>query len=79
MTSTARKIAVARYSARRTLPTLSGPVRLEHRGGPNRFGLGTQVLDQTGDVAAYTTLLIVAVLSLGIAWLPVGSPVDSWN
>lgn len=44
-----------------------------------RFGLGLWVLDQTGDVAAYTTMLFAAVLPLGIASPVVGPLIDRWN
>jgi len=44
-----------------------------------RFGLGLWVLDRTGDAAAYTTLLVAAVLPLGVASLLVGPLVDRWN
>ncbi len=44
-----------------------------------RFGLGLWVLDRTGDVTAYTTLLFAAILPLGVASLLVGPLVDRWN
>lgn len=44
-----------------------------------RFGLGIWVLEETGDAAAYTTLLFVAVLPLGLTSLLVGPLVDRWN
>ena len=44
-----------------------------------RFGLGLWVLDQTGDVAAYTTLLFAAVLPLGVASPLVGPLIDRLN
>lgn len=47
--------------------------------GMTRFGLGIWVLEETGDAAAYTTLLFVAVLPLGITSLVVGPLVDRWN
>ena len=47
--------------------------------GMTRFALGLWVLDQTGDVAAYTTLLFAAVLPIGAASLFVGPFVDRWN
>lgn len=47
--------------------------------GMTRFGLGIWVLEETGDAAAYTTLLFVAVLPLGLASLVVGPLVDRWN
>ena len=47
--------------------------------GMTRFSLGLWVLDQTGDVAAYTTLLFVAVLPLGVASPLVGPLIDRWN
>ena len=47
--------------------------------GMTRFGLGIWVLEETGDAAAYTTLLFAAVLPLGLASLVVGPLVDRWN
>ena len=47
--------------------------------GMTRFSLGLWVLDRTGDVAAYTTLLFVAVLPLGVASPLVGPLIDRWN
>ena len=47
--------------------------------GMTRFGLGIWVLEETGDAAAYTTLLFVAVLPLGLTSLFVGPLVDRWN
>lgn len=47
--------------------------------GMTRFGLGLWVLDRTGDTAAYTTMLLAAVLPLGVASLLVGPLVDRWN
>ena len=47
--------------------------------GMTRFGLGLWVLDRTGDVTAYTTLLFAAILPLGVASLLVGPLVDRWN
>lgn len=47
--------------------------------GMTRFGLGIWVLEETGDAAAYTTLLFVAVLPLGLASLVVGPLIDRWN
>ena len=47
--------------------------------GMTRFGLGLWVLDRTGDLVAYTTLLFVAVLPLGVASPLAGPLIDRWN
>ncbi|MDE2841714.1 MAG: MFS transporter, partial [Chloroflexota bacterium] len=43
------------------------------------FGLGLWVLDQTGNVTAYATLLFMVLLPFGVASPLVGSLVDRWN
>lgn len=58
---------------------VSGQLVLTVGSGMTRFGLGIWVLEETGDAAAYTTLLFVAVLPLGLTSLFVGPLVDRWN
>ena len=69
-----------RFVAERAFYALAGGQLVSTIGsGMTRFGLGLWVLDQTGDVAAYTTLLFAAVLPLGVASLLVGPLIDRWN
>ena len=80
MTFSSQKVAVARYTIWLTWHALSAASSSRTSGrAQSRLGLGPLILDQTGDSATYITLLIAAVISLGLAWLSVGSPVDSWN
>ena len=69
-----------RFAAERAFFALAGGQLVSTLGsGMTRFGLGLWVLDQTGDAAAYTTLLFAAVLPLGVASLLVGPLIDRWN
>ncbi|MYH49008.1 MAG: MFS transporter [Gammaproteobacteria bacterium] len=69
-----------RFTDHRAFFALAGGQLVSTLGsGMTRFGLGLWVLDQTGDAAAYTTMLFAAVLPLGIASLLVGPLVDRWN
>ena len=69
-----------RFAGERAFYALAGGQFVSTIGsGMTRFGLGLWVLDRTGDVAAYTTLLFAAVLPLGVASLLVGPLVDRWN
>lgn len=47
--------------------------------GMTRFGLGLWVLNEWDDTTAYTTLLFLAVLPVGVGSLIVGPLVDRWN
>lgn len=47
--------------------------------GMTRFALGVWVFAQTGDAAAYTVLLFLAVLPVGLGSLVAGPLVDRWN
>ena len=72
--------SLPRFTAERAFYALAGGQFVSTIGsGMTRFGLGLWVLDQTGDIAAYTTLLVAAVLPLGIASLLVGPLIDRWN
>lgn len=72
--------SIPRFAAERAFYALAGGQLVSTIGsGMTRFGLGLWVLDQTGDVAAYTTLLFAAVLPLGVASLLVGPLIDRWN
>jgi len=72
--------SLPRFVAERAFYALAGGQFVSTIGsGMTRFGLGLWVLDQTGDVAAYTTLLFAAVLPLGVASLLVGPLIDRWN
>ncbi|MDE2670113.1 MAG: MFS transporter [Chloroflexota bacterium] len=69
-----------RFTAHRAFFALAGGQLVSTLGsGMTRFGLGLWVLDQTGDAAAYTTMLFAAVLPLGIASPLVGPLIDRWN
>lgn len=69
-----------RFAGERAFYALAGGQFVSTIGsGMTRFGLGLWVLDRTGDIAAYTTLLFAAVLPLGVASLLVGPLVDRWN
>ncbi len=72
--------SIPRFVAERAFYALAAGQLVSTIGsGMTRFGLGLWVLDQTGDVAAYTTLLFAAVLPLGVASLLVGPLIDRWN
>ncbi|MEM7125964.1 MAG: MFS transporter [Chloroflexota bacterium] len=47
--------------------------------GMTRFGLSIWVLDETGDIGAYSLMLFFAVLPLGLGSLFAGPLVDRWN
>lgn len=47
--------------------------------GMTRFGLGIWVLAETGNAAAYTTLLFFAVFPIGLGSLFGGPFIDRWN
>ena len=47
--------------------------------GMTRFGLGLCVLDQTGDIAAYTILLFIAVLPFEVASILADALFGHWN
>ncbi|MDJ0752774.1 MAG: MFS transporter [Ardenticatenaceae bacterium] len=47
--------------------------------GMTRFGLGVWVLAETGDTAAFTTLLFFAVFPIGLGSLFAGPLIDRWN
>ncbi|MDE2718434.1 MAG: MFS transporter [Chloroflexota bacterium] len=69
-----------RFAGERAFYALAGGQFVSTIGsGMTRFGLGLWVLDRTGDVTAYTTLLFAAILPLGVASLLVGPLVDRWN
>ena len=71
---------MSRFRAQRAFFALAGGQLVSTLGsGMTRFGLGLWVLDQTGDAAAYTTMLFAAVLPLGVASLLVGPLIDRWN
>ena len=71
---------MARFTAERAFYAIAaGQIVSTIGSGMTRFGLGLWVLDRTGDVAAYTTLLFVAVLPLGVASPLVGPLIDRWN
>lgn len=80
MAMTRRMSSLPRFTAERAFYALAGGQFVSTIGsGMTRFGLGLWVLDQTGDIASYTTLLVAAVLPLGIASLLVGPLIDRWN
>ena len=71
---------MSRFTAERAFYAIAaGQIVSTIGSGMTRFSLGLWVLDQTGDVAAYTTLLFVAVLPLGVASPLVGPLIDRWN
>ena len=47
--------------------------------GMTRFGLGIWVLSETGNAAAYTTMLFFAVFPIGLGSLFGGPFIDRWN
>jgi MFS transporter, DHA3 family, macrolide efflux protein len=47
--------------------------------GMTRFALGVWVFERTGDAVAYTILLLLAVLPIGLGSLVAGPLVDRWN
>lgn len=80
MAEPAQTSSLPRFTAERAFYALAGGQFVSTIGsGMTRFGLGLWVLDQTGDIASYTTLLVAAVLPLGVASLLVGPLIDRWN
>ena len=77
---TFREPGLPRFAAERAFYAIAaGQIVSTIGSGMTRFGLGLWVLDRTGDVVAYTTLLFVAVLPLGVASPLAGPLVDRWN
>ena len=75
-----RAPGLPRFTAERAFYAMAaGQIVSTIGSGMTRFGLGLWVLDRTGDVVAYTTLLFVAVLPLGVASPLAGPLIDRWN
>ncbi len=77
---TFRESRLPRFTAERAFHAIAaGQIVSTIGSGMTRFGLGLWVLDQTGNVAVYTTMLFMAVLPLGVASPLAGPLVDRWN
>ena len=80
MALTFRAPQTPRFTAERAFYAIAaGQIVSTIGSGMTRFGVGLWALDQTGNVAVYTTLLFMAVLPLGVASPLVGPLVDRWN